>query len=174
MRIVADPFGVVQDWTNNVLQGNTIGTDVTGTRDLGNAADGVSIMTSSHLAANDTVGGTDPGAGNVIAFNGGRGVSALFGTGNAVRGNDIFNNGGLDLITDINGVLSTYAENRSAGLSSNLPVLTSAVFDPQGTVLTGTLTGTPFVHMISISSPATHSARVDSARGRSTWNRSRS
>jgi hypothetical protein len=130
--------------TGNTMEGNKIGTDVTGTGNLGNAGDGVSFITSGYLATNDIVGGTDPGAGNVIAFNGGPGVSALFGTGDAIRGNAIFANAGLGIVSDINGVLSTYAEARSLNLLSNLPVLTSAVFDPQGTVLEGTLTGTPF------------------------------
>jgi hypothetical protein len=129
--------------TGIVVQGNKIGTDVTGTRDLGNAGDGVSIITSSYIVSNDIVGGTDQGAGNVIAFNGGNGVSALFGTGNAIRDNAIFANAGLGIVTDINGVLSTYAEARSLDLLQNAPVLTSAVFDTQGTVLTGTLAGTP-------------------------------
>jgi CSLREA domain-containing protein len=128
----------------NTMEGNKIGTDVTGTGNLGNAGDGVSFITSGYIATNDIVGGTDPGAGNVIAYNGGPGVSALFGTGDAIRGNAIFANAGLGIVSDINGVLSTYAEARSLNLLSNLLVLTSAVFDPQGTVLEGTLTGTPF------------------------------
>ncbi|HWB10980.1 MAG TPA: Calx-beta domain-containing protein [Pirellulales bacterium] len=127
-----------------VIQGNKIGTDVTGTARLGNAADGVSIVTSYAIASNETVGGPDPGDGNTIAFNGGRGVHVPFGMGNTVRGNDIFANRGPGLVTDINDALSTYAEERAVTPSQPVPLLTSATFDPQGTVVTGSLTGIPF------------------------------
>ena len=127
-----------------IIQGNKIGTDVTGTRHYGNAGDGISFITTYAIATNETIGGADPGAGNLIAFNGGRGVDIPFGNGNAVRGNDIFGNGGRGLLTDINGALSTYAEQRGIDLPHAAPVLTSAVFDPQGTVVSGSLTGTPF------------------------------
>ncbi|MGH7137660.1 MAG: Calx-beta domain-containing protein, partial [Pirellulales bacterium] len=104
----------------------------------------MSIITSYDVASDETIGRTDPGAGNVIAFNGGRGVEIPFGNGNTVRGNDIFDNGGLGLITNINGALSTYAEDRGVTLTQPVPVLNSAVFDLQGTVVSGSLTGTPF------------------------------
>jgi parallel beta-helix repeat protein len=127
-----------------VIQGNTIGADVSGTGRLGNAADGISIVTSYDVASDETVGGVDLGEGNTVAFNGGRGVEIPFGSGNVVRGNDIFGNGGLGLIMDINGTLATYAEDRGVALSQTAPVLTSATFDPQGTVVLGSLSGLPF------------------------------
>jgi hypothetical protein len=127
-----------------VIQGNKIGTDVTGTHALGNAGDGISLVISNLLASDETIGGISPGAGNTIAFNGGRGVDIPFGNGNTVRGNGIFDNGGSGLITDINAAASTYAENRGSQLAQAAPVLNSAIFDPQGTVVSGTLTGTPF------------------------------
>ncbi len=49
---------------NGVIQGNLIGTDATGTRAIPN---GIGILLS---AADVTVGGTAPGAGNVISGNG--------------------------------------------------------------------------------------------------------
>lgn len=127
-----------------IIQGNQIGTDVTGTRHFGNAGDGISLITTYAIPTNETIGGVDPGAGNLIAFNGGRGVDIPFGNGNSVRGNDIFDNGGLGLITDINGAASTYAENRGIQLAQAAPVLSSAVFNPNGTVVSGSMTGTPF------------------------------
>src|SRR5262249_2441120 len=48
--------GLVQ---NNVVEGNYIGLDVTGTVDLGNAAQGVAIFNG---ASNNTIGGTVAGA----------------------------------------------------------------------------------------------------------------
>ncbi|HWB10985.1 MAG TPA: Calx-beta domain-containing protein [Pirellulales bacterium] len=138
--------GVDADSAGNVVQGNKIGTDVTGTLNFGNGGDGISIITSYAIASEETIGGTDPGAGNVVAYNGRRGVSDPFGSGNVIRGNDIFANGDIGLVTDINGVMSTYAEQRGVSLPHSAPVLTSAVFDQQGTVVTGTLTGEPLTY----------------------------
>ena len=53
--------------TGNLIQGNYIGTDVSGGLDLGNGRTGIRILAG---AANTTVGGTAVGAGNVIAGNG--------------------------------------------------------------------------------------------------------
>jgi uncharacterized repeat protein (TIGR01451 family)/CSLREA domain-containing protein len=69
----------------DLLQGNSIGTDASGTGDLGNGAAGVSIQES----ANNTVGGTAAGARNVISGNGDAGVFIARSTGNAVLGNFI-------------------------------------------------------------------------------------
>ncbi|HEU4620753.1 MAG TPA: hypothetical protein VFS42_00885 [Burkholderiaceae bacterium] len=71
---------------NNVVQGNYIGTDATGTVSFGNATDGIYILNGS---SNNTIGGSVAGAGNLISGNGGRGVS-LSGnatSNNAIRGN---------------------------------------------------------------------------------------
>ena len=55
-------------------------------------------------ANSNLIGGTVPGAGNIIAFNEVRGVvgEAIAGTGNAVLGNSIFGNGdlGIDWVPD--------------------------------------------------------------------------
>ncbi len=54
---------------NTVVQGNRIGTDVTGTLPLGNNSWGV------HLgSANNTIGGIGPGEGNIIAYSSAAGV----------------------------------------------------------------------------------------------------
>jgi titin len=55
---------------HNVVQGNYIGTTASGLADLGNSADGVLIETGT----DNTIGGTAPGAGNVISGNNGNGV----------------------------------------------------------------------------------------------------
>jgi titin len=71
---------------NQVLR-NLIGTDISGTRPLGNASDGVAIVE----APDNIIGGSRDGAGNVISANTLNGV-ALQGsasTGNVVRGNFI-------------------------------------------------------------------------------------
>jgi titin len=70
---------------DNVVEGNFIGTDITGSGALGNVLTGVSIEVS---ALNNQIGGTEEGAGNVISGNGGSGVYiAPFARGNLVQGN---------------------------------------------------------------------------------------
>jgi hypothetical protein len=62
---------------NNTVQGNFIGTDATGISDLGNGGSGVRVE-----AAGNFIGGTEPGARNVISGNGGAGI--LFNGSNTV------------------------------------------------------------------------------------------
>jgi titin len=115
----------------NVVQGNLIGTDVSGTQPLGNARDGVHID-GSNGGQDNTVGGEQPGAGNTIAFNGNDGVLVDRSTGNALLGNAVFANGhqGIELL-------------HGANLDQPAPVLTSATSDGSSTTVTGTLTSTP-------------------------------
>ncbi len=82
-----DGWGVYIDntaATGNVVEGNFIGTDKTGTVSLGNAQSGLYIA-----AAGDTIGGTVAGAGNVISANSVDGIqiSGAAATGNSVLGN---------------------------------------------------------------------------------------
>ncbi len=75
-----------------VVQGNFVGTDVTGTVNLGNTFNGIVVETQQV-----TVGGTGAGEGNVIAFNKGAGVFLGYtslGTirRNPIRGNSIYSN----------------------------------------------------------------------------------
>ena len=73
----------------NVIQGNYVGTDVSGTLSVSNGADGISCQGAS----NNSLGGTNAGAGNVISGNGLTGVSVSGGsTSNLIQGNLI----GLD------------------------------------------------------------------------------
>jgi hypothetical protein len=65
----------------NVVQGNFIGTDVTGTRALGNGLAGIQVF------GGNQIGGTTPGAGNLISGNFGPGVQIGPGTGILVQGN---------------------------------------------------------------------------------------
>jgi hypothetical protein len=73
----------------NSVQGNFIGTDLTGTLNLKNNQDGVITTT----AINNLVGGPAPGAGNTIAFNNAGGV-VVSGGQCAILGNSLFSNGG--------------------------------------------------------------------------------
>jgi len=73
--------------TGNVVSGNYIGTTVTGLAALKNVYNGLEIA----IASSNIIGGTNPGAGNVISGNGQSGVYFLSApaTGNLVQGNYI-------------------------------------------------------------------------------------
>jgi hypothetical protein len=116
----------------NLVQGNLIGTDVSGTRPLGNARDGVHLD-GTNSGRNNTVGGEAfVPVRNTIAFNGGDGVLVDRGTGNAVLANAIFANGrlGIELV-------------RGGNHDQAFPVITSATTDGASTTVEGTLASTP-------------------------------
>jgi hypothetical protein len=115
--------------SENTVQGNLIGTDVSGNQGLGNGLNGVHLEDTSD---NNLIGGTDPGAGNLIAFNGNDGVLVDTATGNAIRQNSIHDSGNLG-IELVNG-----GNNNQA-----FPLLTSAISDGSSTTIVGTLTSTP-------------------------------
>ncbi|HEX8494639.1 MAG TPA: DUF4394 domain-containing protein [Pyrinomonadaceae bacterium] len=101
--------------TNNKVMGNYIGTDVNGTADLGNGANGVAI----NSAPTNTIGGTIAGSGNLISGNNDDGVeiNGSPATGNKVTGNFIGTNvnGNADLGNSSNGVAITGAPNNTIG-----------------------------------------------------------
>ena len=131
----------------NFAEGNIIGADATGTLALGNTLDGVEIGGSDNV-----VGGTNSGAGNIIAFNR-IGVyipnNAGF-TNNAVLGNSIFGNfnSGIDL--QVAGEAAGQSTPNDANdvddgpnHLQNFPVLTSVANSGGFTTITGTLNSTP-------------------------------
>jgi hypothetical protein len=76
--------------SGNLVSGNFIGTEVTGTGDLGNSGDGVLILGAS----DNTIGGPVAGARNIISGNGSNGVEVNGGLaiGNLIEGNYIGTN----------------------------------------------------------------------------------
>lgn len=79
---------------DNLIQGNYVGTDVTGTKPLGNQIIGVGISepvgSPGNVASDNTIGGGTPGARNIISGNGFHGVQILHGaSNNFVLGNFI-------------------------------------------------------------------------------------
>jgi hypothetical protein len=124
-----DGVGIVgNNATGNVLQGNYIGTDVTGTQNLANSGNGVLITSAS----GNTIGGPPSGAGNVIANSGNDGVLVDTGTGNAVGQNSIHDssNLGIELVNNGNN-------NQPA------PALMAGITDGSSITITGTLTAAP-------------------------------
>ncbi len=97
--IAGNPYSGIQmqhsrdDEPGSIVQGNLIGTDASGTLPLGNGDAGIGLFGWNH-----TIGGTEPGAGNVISANGASGIWIL-GAGdfsgpqpagnNSIRGNYI-------------------------------------------------------------------------------------
>ncbi len=78
--------GVSASATGALVEGNYIGTDVTGTRALGNAGHGVLLGGG----VNSTIGGTASGAGNVISGNVEQGILIVTGANHVlVQGNFI-------------------------------------------------------------------------------------
>jgi hypothetical protein len=75
----------------NTVLGNVIGVDAALTRPLGNAFNGVLIS----QGAGNTIGGTAPGAGNIIAFNHLAGILALGDSGTVIRSNIVAGNAGV-------------------------------------------------------------------------------
>ncbi len=110
--------------TDNLIHGNLIGTDKTGSVGLGGW--GLSI----EGANTNTIGGITPGAGNVIAFNTGNGVDVDSGTGNSILGNSIFSNASP-------GILLNSANNANDNQAA--PVLTGGSTSSGGTSVSGTL-----------------------------------
>ena len=86
--------------SDTLVQGNYIGTDVTGTINLGNFGVGITTGADSNnsmMTTNNVIGGTAAHAGNTIAFNGVEGSSPAFGVRvnnsvTSILGNSIFSN----------------------------------------------------------------------------------
>ena len=89
--------------TGNFVQGNYIGTDITGTLALGNG-DGVRMDGG---ASNNTIGGTTAGARNIISGNTGDGIDIDGSDGNTITGNYIGTDvtGIVDLGNTLRGVV---------------------------------------------------------------------
>ena len=80
---------VGDDAAFNVVEGNDIGTDVTGTIALGNAGYGIELTGGVH---DNTIGGTTAGAGNLIAGNTNNGIYISGSSANVIAGNVIGTN----------------------------------------------------------------------------------
>jgi len=129
----------------NLVQGNIIGADPTGTNALGNGYANVFLQLG---ATNNVIGGTGAGAGNVIAFSGGAGVWVLNTNtvNNAIRDNSIFSNGGLgiDLAAGNDvypGVTANDPGDADLGPNDlqNFPVITNVFGSATSTIVLGKL-----------------------------------
>ena len=133
--------------SGNVVEGNFIGTDWTGTNGVGNY-DNVELQDG---ATGNFIGGINAGAGNVIAYAGFAGV-LLYDAGttnNSIRGNSIFNNPnqgvGIHLVG--NNFYPYVTTNHTGFLAGpndlqNFPVITNVFGYAASTIVSGTLNST--------------------------------
>lgn len=131
--------------SNNVIKGNLIGTDATGTGPLRNLDHGITG------GRNTTVGGIGTGERNVIAFNGLAGIfiNGNLTTGNSYRGNSIHSNGtaaspfttGLGIDLGPLGPTPNDVDDADTGANNlqNFPVITSVAAAGGSTNVKGTL-----------------------------------
>jgi Calx-beta domain-containing protein/GEVED domain-containing protein len=145
-----------------VVQGNLIGTDITGAKPLPNGVpnDGGIVVqafaTPPAVFPAVTIGGTTPDAANVIAFNGSFGidVGGNLTTGVQIEGNSIFQNGGLGIDINADGPTANDLNDTDKG-SNNLqnfpdlssPTVNGNAFSVQYTVDTSTLTAKYPLHI---------------------------
>jgi CSLREA domain-containing protein len=79
-------YGIsLQGGSGDTIEGNLVGTDVTGERPLGNGTCALVVTASNQL----TIGGPAPGEGNVIAANGLHGIQLATSTATTIQGNRI-------------------------------------------------------------------------------------
>jgi hypothetical protein len=140
--------------TGTVIQGNKIGTDITGTMPLGNGNCGIAAGDTT----NGIIGGTSAGEGNIIAFNSLNGISIAGFTGDhtawAILGNSIHDNHqdtvhcsaclGITLAatgcgTSVPTVNDHCDPPNGANDQQNYPVITSASFSSNNVTLSGML-----------------------------------
>lgn len=98
--------------SSNTVQGNYIGTNLTGTAALGNGGHGVAIL----LGSSTVVGGTTGAAANLISGNNGVGVR-IGGSGNSLQGNLIGTNaaGTAAIANQSSGVVIDASANNTIG-----------------------------------------------------------
>lgn len=127
---------------DNRILGNRIGTDATGAAALRNNSHGIAI--GSTASRNRIGDGTTEGA-NIIAFNGGAGISAAGGTGNSIRANSIFENGALGIDLDPVGVAVNDDADVDTGPNGlqNFPIITGATITRDSFTVRGTFNSRP-------------------------------
>ncbi|HYW72999.1 MAG TPA: Calx-beta domain-containing protein [Pyrinomonadaceae bacterium] len=93
--LLGEGIGFGQASTGNLIQGNYIGTDVTGNVALGNQSGIAELFGGAVTPANNKIGGSAPGEGNLISGNKSLGINLNGDAGNnVIQGNLIGTNAG--------------------------------------------------------------------------------
>jgi hypothetical protein len=133
---------------NSRVQGNYVGSDVTGTAALPNNTDGIYIFNVSN---DNLIGGTADGQANLIAFNGGDGIEVAGGYGakhNTITRNRIHNNTGKGISLRSGGneglvapVITTASATQVSGTScANCTIEVFSDAEDEGAIYEGTTT----------------------------------
>ena len=147
-----DGVGIFDGAHDNIVAGNYIGVDVTGTVDVGNAWTGVVIQSSS----DNLIGGDSDAERNVISGNIENGIEVRDeGTGNSLLGNVIYSNGQLGIDLDGDGVTSNDSGDGDTGTNDlqNFPVLTVHSQDELTVSLDSVANTTFHIELFSASDP---------------------
>ncbi len=112
------------------IDGNDVGTDQTGTVNLGNTGNGIEIGTSGNEAGEN--------GRNTVYFNTGTGIRVTAGNGNPLGNNVAFFNGGLGIDLGPAGVTPNDTKDPDTGANNlqNWPVLGTPTLDSGGTSAT--------------------------------------
>jgi hypothetical protein len=149
LAIVNFANGIVLGSGTNTIQGNYIGLALDGTNAAPNANNGVLLTTG---ASRNMIGGLAAGAANVIAFNGGNGVSLGVAAGgrNTISGNSIHSNGGLGIDLSGDGVTANDLDDTDGGPNTlaNFPILSDARSSFGVTEIDGSLNAVPGTYRI--------------------------
>jgi hypothetical protein len=136
--ISANQWGIRIDGptaTLNLVEGNYVGTDSTGSLSLGNEINGIVL---SNNASNNSIGGIAAGQGNTIDYNAAAGVLIQSGTGNSILSNSIYANGHLGIDLAASGDPPSGVTPNGPGVRigpndlQNAPVMTAVVAGTKG------------------------------------------
>ena len=131
--IISDGASPGTGTTGTVIEGNLIGVGADGSTALGNGTNGVRVTTED----GHRIGGAAAGAGNTIAYNGGRGVDIqnASASANPILGNSIYSNTNIGIDLGDDGLTTNDAGDGDSGANGllNFPVITSAT-ESGGTV----------------------------------------
>jgi CSLREA domain-containing protein len=147
---------------STTVQGNFIGTDASGTADLGNGNNGIYIVAGS---MNNLVGGTVAGARNIISGNNGTGVALDTSNSNTIQGNyiGIDVNGTADLGNTVSGIHATQSASTVIGGTTALARNVVSGNDAAGILLQFTGTTGTLVQGNYIGTNATGTAALPNA-----------
>lgn len=135
--------GIVADASEGVVvRGNHIGTDAGGTLDRGNGLSAILLREGSDGAA---IGGSVASHANILAHNAEAGVAIIGSEGVRVSRNRTFNNGGLGIDLQGDGITPNDAGDADEGPNrlQNFPEFTGATLSGSTLTVEGTLSSTP-------------------------------